>query len=337
MLDCKACGLIAKGLSFNRWVLWLLVFSLYRDFYLVILEVFIIKKENFFEPKVAVLLAAYNGMQWIEEQVDSILKQDGVHVTIFVSVDLSSDGTYEWFKKKEEVNSQIVVLPYGERFGGAAPNFFRLIRDVDFSEFDYVSLADQDDIWIENKVLRACELISRYGWDVVSSDVTAFWGGGRKKLLKKSYHARKYDHFFEAAGPGCTYVFNRKSANAFKSFLVRIDDKVNKISLHDWLAYAFCREHGFKWHIDNVPLMLYRQHASNQVGVNEGFNAYRKRIRLIFNGWYRKQVELVVGLVAPEKAHRIFSCRFLFLNCTNLRRRPRDNFFLILLMILRIF
>lgn len=35
-------------------------------------------------PRVAVLLAAYNGMQWIEEQVDSILNQQGVAVTLFL-------------------------------------------------------------------------------------------------------------------------------------------------------------------------------------------------------------------------------------------------------------
>jgi rhamnosyltransferase len=39
-------------------------------------------------PKVGVLLAAYNGMQWIEQQLKSIIDQEGVDVTIFVSVDL---------------------------------------------------------------------------------------------------------------------------------------------------------------------------------------------------------------------------------------------------------
>lgn len=44
-------------------------------------------------PKVAVLLAAYNGMAWIEAQLDSILKQANVCVSVFISVDTSSDGT----------------------------------------------------------------------------------------------------------------------------------------------------------------------------------------------------------------------------------------------------
>ncbi|HBN14018.1 MAG TPA: glycosyl transferase, partial [Pseudohongiella sp.] len=43
--------------------------------------------------RVAVLLAAYNGMQWLPEQLDSILSQVGVDVTVYVSTDRSSDGT----------------------------------------------------------------------------------------------------------------------------------------------------------------------------------------------------------------------------------------------------
>ena len=46
-------------------------------------------------PKIAVLLAAYNGEYWIMDQINSILKQNNVQVDIFVSIDLSSDGTYD--------------------------------------------------------------------------------------------------------------------------------------------------------------------------------------------------------------------------------------------------
>ena len=48
------------------------------------------------QPKVAVLLAAYNGMQWIEEQLASILCQSGVDVSIHISIDTSNDGTEAW-------------------------------------------------------------------------------------------------------------------------------------------------------------------------------------------------------------------------------------------------
>ena len=48
---------------------------------------------------VAVLLAAYNGIRWINEQINSILNQKYVNVVVYISVDISSDGTYEWCKE----------------------------------------------------------------------------------------------------------------------------------------------------------------------------------------------------------------------------------------------
>ena len=47
-------------------------------------------------PRVAILLAAYNGMAFIAEQLQSILHQQGVDLRIFISVDLSTDDTYNW-------------------------------------------------------------------------------------------------------------------------------------------------------------------------------------------------------------------------------------------------
>ena len=47
------------------------------------------------KPKIAVLLASYNGSFFIEKQLDSILSQEHVDVTIIVNDDFSTDGTYE--------------------------------------------------------------------------------------------------------------------------------------------------------------------------------------------------------------------------------------------------
>jgi glycosyltransferase involved in cell wall biosynthesis len=46
------------------------------------------------------------------------------------------------------------VLKHGRTFGGAGSNFFRILHETDFSEFEYVSFADQDDIWHPEKIAR---------------------------------------------------------------------------------------------------------------------------------------------------------------------------------------
>ncbi|MCG3737687.1 glycosyltransferase [Vibrio cincinnatiensis] len=289
------------------------------------------------QPKVAVLLAAYNGMEWIKEQIDSIFAQKNVDVKIFISVDRSTDGTELWVANLAKETDRVVLLSYGDRFGGAGANFYRLIRDVDFTGFDYIAFSDQDDIWLDGKLDRACSIISSNVCDVYSSDVIAFWSDGRRQLIKKSFPQKKYDHFFEAAGPGCTYVFNARSAFALKNFVNKIKNLSERVSLHDWLAYAFCRQKGFTWFIDDQPLMLYRQHENNQVGINDGIKAYKKRLNLVKQHWYRNQVKTISELVDPCFSLKINGYFFRMTNSFSFRRRLRDRLALLSMFILGIY
>lgn len=274
------------------------------------------------KPRVVVLLAAYNGMRWIEEQVDSILKQENVDVTLLISVDLSDDETYHWCKTKEKTAANIVVLPYGERFGSAGKNFYRLIKDADFSGVDYVSLSDQDDIWLPEKLFSAMEVLKEKQCDAYSSDVLAFWEDGKKERVIKSQPQRQYDHLFEAAGPGCTYVLTVSSFIRFKQFLENNEDAC-QFKLHDWLIYAFYRNSGLIWFISDKPLMLYRQHESNQVGFNKGFRAYKTRLKQVKTKAYRQEVEKLVSLLDLD--NEINLNRYFFIsNFRDLRRRIRD-------------
>jgi rhamnosyltransferase len=289
-------------------------------------------------PSVAVLLSSYNGESWIEEQVSSILSQKNTSVEIFISIDLSNDKTYEKCQEFARENVNIKVLSYGERFGGAAKNFFRLIRDVDFSDFDYIALSDQDDIWDDSKLHHAIKTIKQDELDGYSSNVIAFWSNGREKLIKKSFPQKKFDYYFEAAGPGCTYVLRQKSAQKFKKFLIKNWSRVNLVELHDWMIYAYFRSQGMKWKIDSKSLMRYRQHDHNQFGSNSGFKAYLSRFSKIKTKWYRNEVKKIITLL-DEGCKKSFSLKsyFLIKHFWSLRRRPRDSVILLFMIIFQIF
>jgi len=286
--------------------------------------------------KIAVLLAAYNGKSWLDEQLESILMQSGVVLHIYISVDLSDDGTYQWCLAQQQKYENVTVLNYGQHFGGAAKNFFRLIRDVDFSRYDYISLADQDDIWLPTKLVHAVSKMQQHGLDGFSSDVIAFWSNGKEKLVKKSYPQKLFDHYFEAAGPGCTYVLTQSSFYEFKTFLTINWNEVNEVSLHDWMIYSFYRANNLKWHIDSVPLMRYRQHERNQVGYNSGFKAALLRIRKVKNNWYSTQVNLISQLLGIREKINLRRL-FLIINFRQLRRRPRDAYALLITLITGIY
>ncbi|EAP95089.1 glycosyltransferase [Vibrio splendidus] len=291
--------------------------------------------------RVLVILAAYNGEKWIQEQVDSILKQTGVSLDILCSVDLSTDSTFEILDSYG--SDKVKVLPYGERYGGAGPNFYRLFRDASFQEYDYVALADQDDIWLDDKVISAIYEMELSSSEALSSDVTAFWADGKEKTIVKSSPQTSYDHFFESPGPGCSFVLSHDLALGLQVF-IKSKCESELIDLHDWLIYAFARSFGYKWTISNKSKLLYRQHDNNQCGANSGIKGIGKRFKIMRKGWYSSQVIRLFKLFDPESLllERIerrshVDRLYLFLKSSRFRRKNREKIMLSVAILLRLF
>ncbi|ENC2562144.1 glycosyltransferase [Escherichia albertii] len=289
--------------------------------------------------KVLVLLAVYNGREWIDQQLNSILVQKNVQIDILASVDLSADGSYEYIRKNYP---DVHLLPYGEKYGSAGKNFYRLILDAQFNKYDYISFADQDDIWFADKLSHAIQVINEKRVDAYSGNVTAFWEDGRQVLIDKSQPQVELDYFFEAAGPGCTYVFTTKLAQSFQSFL-KNNIESQDVALHDWLLYAYARSNHYQWYIDGQSKMLYRQHANNQVGANESLKAICKRYHLVKKGWYKKEVVKLIDLFGANNqlliknigVKRILPRVTFMVNINKIRRRLRDRYAFLIFYILR--
>lgn len=303
-----------------------------------------------YQPKIAVCLAAYNGMGYINEQLNSILLQCDVDITVYVSTDLSSDGTHLWFDEISRKDSRIQLLSYGQSFGGAAKNFFRLLQDVDFSSFDYISFADQDDVWEQDKLIRHAKLMQQNDVDGVSSSVLAFWPDGKAKLIDKAQPQRELDFIFESAGPGCTFLMTPWLVNRVKKLLSDKPIVINQVALHDWLVYAVCRASGKRWFIDAPPSLQYRQHDKNVVGANSGIKAKLARFKKISNGWYRAEVLKVLAVTCQlsdnpkfvtisrllEKKD-FFSRLKLLRFIPQARRKASDRIFLALMIVFGLF
>jgi len=253
-------------------------------------------------PKCAILMATYNGERWLPEQLDSIRNQQQVDVRIAVSDDKSTDGT---LKVLEEYSAwlPLTILPeQNRRFGSANRSFLRLIRDADIGEAAYVALADQDDIWHSDKLARAIARLRSDPADGYSSDVEAFWPDGRTKVVKKSYPLKRLDHVFGSPGPGCTFVLSRALFLNMRDWVAMNFAALSKLWVHDWIFYAYARASGFRWIIDSVPTMRYRQHSSNEIGANSGLKAIERRLDIVKQGRYRHDIVLISELTkaCPE-------------------------------------
>ena len=285
--------------------------------------------------RICVLLATYNGAPWIDAQLSSIAGQARVDVSVVVSDDRSADATLQLVGAWADRLAMTVLPQAAERFGSAHRNFLRLIRDAPVGDADFVALADQDDLWLPDKLARAVHCLRSMPADAYSSDVTALWPDGRRRLVEKSQRQRSEDFLFGSPGPGCTFVLPRAVFDRMRTWVTENFDRMQGIWVHDWLIYGYVRGQGLRWHIDDRPNMLYRQHGRNEIGVNAGWRAARARLRHVRSGAYRRDILAIADVVGrPSRtveAVRRLALRdrlWLIANVRRFRRRLAECFVL---------
>ena len=291
-------------------------------------------------PKVVILLATFNGLRWLPEQIDSILAQENVSVRIIALDDASTDGTREWLVEQAAADARLTVLPPQGSSGSSAANFYRLISQVEPTAGELIAFADQDDVWRQGKLAKHTAIMTEGGHDGVSSNVMSFDQDGRRALVRKNFPQRRFDYLFESPGPGSTFLITPRLLRLSADALERIPT-ARHIEFHDSLVYAIARAHGWSWNIDGEPSVDYRQHADNVMGSNIGLRPALARLGMIRGRWLRNhaiglaQVAIAVSSAAtrPQLEHVLMlfmshglQARLQLVQMAGeLRRRPRDR------------
>lgn len=232
--------------------------------------------------KVEILLATYNGGQYLREQLDSILNQDYDNWIVRAADDASTDHTYEILEEYRERYPQKFIVEKNQKgFGCAKKNFMNLIKN---SSCDYVMCCDQDDVWLPNKISLTLEKMKK----TESGDMPVLVHTDLKvvdselQVLSESFfeHSNFRKEFelnevlIQNFVTGCTTMMNRKLAD----LMSQIDD-CDKILMHDWVAAVLATTVGKVGFVD-TPTMLYRQHAINSVGAKKyGFALFISKLK----------------------------------------------------------
>jgi glycosyltransferase involved in cell wall biosynthesis len=102
-------------------------------------------------PAVSVAMATYNGAAFIYEQLASIGAQTLAPYEIVICDDGSSDDTLRIIQQFKSRSPLPVHLHRNDERLGAAQNFARAIA---LCEGELIALADQDDVWLPEKLAR---------------------------------------------------------------------------------------------------------------------------------------------------------------------------------------
>lgn len=216
--------------------------------------------------RVDVALATYKGARFLPEFLQSVAAQSHAAVRLVASDDNSPDETFELLTAFQPERT-VAVRNDGPR--GFRGNFANAITH---SDAPYVALADQDDVWVEDKIstllARMKTAEARFGPDVpiiVCSDLAVV--SEDLQPLRASFHAR-WRHPVQTLTfadltlgnrvPGCSMLLNR-------ALIDRAMPMPDTILFHDWWFMLVAAALG-RFEVVEQPLILYRQHGGNQVG-----------------------------------------------------------------------
>jgi glycosyltransferase involved in cell wall biosynthesis len=261
---------------------------------------------------VDILLCTFNGAAFLPAQLDSIEKQTHRHWSLFVSDDGSTDGTLSLIENfAQRVGSERVYVFTGPKCG-FAKNFMSLIERPQI-DAPYIAFADQDDVWLPEKLERAIHVLEQQGEGPALYAGRTRYIDAHDRVLGESTLFVKQPSFANAlvqsVGGGNTMMINRHVINRMRSAAQRLD-----IYSHDWWLYLFVSALGGFVFYDSKPLVLYRQHSSNVVGMNTTWSQKWRRIQMLWAGDFAHWNECNIAALAyfrPQMSPgigKIFDC-----------------------------
>ena len=232
-------------------------------------------------PAVDVVLATYQGEQFIREQVASIAAQTRLPSRVLVADDGSRDRTCALIEDFASQAPFPVVWVGRERVGGAGANFARLLAaSTADSTAELVVLCDQDDVWLPERLEQLVAAYVAAGTPEVPRLLVhdlhlidaqgvllgpSFW---RHQAFDPRQGSAFATLLVMNSFPGCAMVCNR----ALLQCALPIPPEA---IMHDWWLALVAAGCGSIIVLD-CPLGAYRLHATNVIGAP--VQSWRSRI-----------------------------------------------------------
>lgn len=232
--------------------------------------------------KVCILLSTYNGEKYLEEQLTSLINQEGVDIQILVRDDGSTDKTLHILNKWKK--DGLIEWYTGENLR-PAKSFMNLLRNA--PKADFYAFCDQDDVWLPNKLNKAiCKIEPTDKPALYLSRTTLV--DTDKNIIGMSEFEYKFtlgEAIVTNPATGCTLVLN----NSLRNIAVRFEPE--RLAMHDEWIYKLCLIFNGILYADKESYILYRQHDHNVLGANESFKTKIKR-----------RTKLLLGKKAGERS-----------------------------------
>lgn len=229
--------------------------------------------------RISIALCTYNGGRFLAEQLDSLLRQRRTPDELVVGDDGSTDDTAAILARfSASAPFPVLVETHSIRLGSTA-NFD---RTLDLCTGDLLALCDQDDVWYPEKLARMESLFSKNPRLLLAASDADRIGVNSERLgsLWSATRIGERERRAFLAGRAETVLIRRPCLTGATMVLRRelhsLASPIPATAVHDaWLA-LFAAAVG-EVRLVEEPLMHYRVHAEQQIGVGSGAMADRAR------------------------------------------------------------
>jgi glycosyltransferase involved in cell wall biosynthesis len=219
-------------------------------------------------------MALFNGEQYLEQQIQSILVQLSNEDEMIIVNDCSRDGSVDLLKNIGD--PRITLLQNADNRGPAA-SFERALLSA---RGEYIFLADQDDIWKPDKVATIRRVFDTTNSIVVVSDARVV-DSNRNVLFESLFSLRGsgrgfWRNLYKNGFVGCCMALRHDAKSFILPFPIGI-------GMHDeWIG--LCSSLAGRVHFTAEKLIDYRRHEGNATQLEHGslLSMLRKRIRFFW-------------------------------------------------------
>ena len=258
------------------------------------------------KQKVTILMGVRNGAAHLPAQLDSIAAQTHDNWQLICSDDGSSDDTRSIVQRFADDHPGRVTLRDGPQVGFSA-NFMKMVADLP-SDTDFVSFADQDDIWEPDKIARGLALLNDTNAVPTLYCVRCwYWYPTTDRRVASVMPTRPpgfRNALIENIATGNSILLNPAAARLARDAAAR----TVSVFAHDWWLYLLISGVGGQVVFDTgAPSLLYRQHDDNAIGGGQTASAQVQRKIKVLKGAFSDRIksnlaamETVYDLLTPE-------------------------------------
>ncbi|PCI57708.1 MAG: hypothetical protein COB45_02650 [Gammaproteobacteria bacterium] len=181
---------------------------------------------------VSVVIPVYNGIEYLEKTVNTVLAQDYANFEILLVNDGSSDSSEQLIDVLSAKHKSIKGF-HKENGGVAAARNY----GIDKAEGELIAFCDQDDFWLPTKLSKQILLFQNKEVGLVYCGAIADYSHLNKQdkpNFDNKYRGNVFDKLIQVNMFTCCTVVARKSLlQETKAF----DDDRNLMGVDDWLAW----------------------------------------------------------------------------------------------------